>query len=121
MIRKWWTQRKAKQLEAAMTDIGREIQDLLLNTPIQEWASGDHTLDHKPSGICLWHANGQKYFRVWAIDEWRPGDASERWNTPADKAVLWPLVERRMQEVRDQPRAEALDRIRLARIKGSSS
>jgi hypothetical protein len=99
-----------------MSEIGREVLELL-QRPVAEWEVDEHTLDHKPTKLELWIANGPGYFRIYKLDKWDPTDASRQWFNDADTVILWLHVARVRNEIKHQPEIEALDRIRLARIK----
>jgi hypothetical protein len=108
-----------KNPDAYMTDLGKEVLDVL-QTPASEWQADTHTLDHKPTGLKLWTSSGASNFRIWRLDGWDPGDVGKTWFSTADKIVLWRHCHRVIFEIKEGPKREALDRVRLARIKGGT-
>lgn len=104
-----------------MSELGREISEMLETSP---WKIDDYHLKHEGSGIAFWIGNGYSYFKLkdirgMLLSESRFNTLLNAW----DYRVLWSqyvtLCKLTAKRKEQEQHNEAINRIRLARVKES--
>lgn len=109
----FWTRHHAKH----MTEVGKEIVELI-QTPDSRWGLSEHRLQHRQSGLTLWHST--QYNRT-HIENLSNTNLSEhdlsRILNKSDRYVIWHLIQILKRQAEKKPAETALNALRLARMK----
>ncbi len=114
LLSKFWFRYHSKR----MSELGREIVDTMQDDQAR-WSMGEHRLVHKQSGLAIWYG-GSGFIRIHIEQinglpyiESNYDDALNR----HDKYVIWLCIQAAKQVEKGRPAQEALNALRLSRMK----
>ena len=110
---------RMRRHQCRMTELGQELLELMQE---DGWTEDEYTLTHKASGVRVWVGSGLVYFRLHAVSGLpHSSEAYDKALNRHDRIVLWDKAEAMKRGKEAKPPAEALNMIRMYKIKEQGS